>query len=116
MFDGRSDWLCGDRVGIRSQYRVFSGDGSTGEKITGCSEQSYYGGSRTGAGTLIGSYGVASACGFDTMADIAFDPTTGVLYGRRNVQPLIYRIDIATGQATQFGRLGADHRSVLGSP
>jgi hypothetical protein len=61
----------------------------------------------TGAGTLVGSYGVASQCGFDTMADIAFDPTTGVLYGW--AEPCnhdLYRIDIATGQATKVGDSG----------
>jgi DNA-binding beta-propeller fold protein YncE len=58
----------------------------------------------TGAATLVGSY----QQGGETMADITFDPTTGLLYGWLAAagQDDLYLINKITGQATKVGESG----------
>lgn len=52
----------------------------------------------TGAGTLVGSYGLSGG----TMPDITFT-SDGVLYGWPQVVNALHRIDTATGHATRVG-------------
>jgi len=57
----------------------------------------------TGAATLVGSFGLDHA----TLADVAFDPATGVLYGwSSGHNGSLYTVDLATGAATLVGASG----------
>lgn len=55
----------------------------------------------TGAGTLVGALGLAFGSG-----DIAFDPTTGLLYGTDNDTAALVSIDKNTGAASVIGAYG----------
>ena len=58
----------------------------------------------TGLVTVIGGYGVATG---STMTDLAFDPTSGVLYGiGSNGGAHLYSINTTTGAATIVGSSG----------
>ncbi|HYD46807.1 MAG TPA: hypothetical protein VEB21_00580 [Terriglobales bacterium] len=69
----------------------------------------------TGAGTEIGSFNLPGGGGGSTLADIAFDPTTGILYGWRSQSAGdLYRIDLDTGAATLVGESGLDLSGGMG--
>lgn len=62
----------------------------------------------TGDGTDVGSFGlIGGSDGNITLADLAFDPATGVLYGWRagNAGDL-YTVNLETGAATKVGESG----------
>ena len=65
----------------------------------------------TGAGTFIGNIGYA-------VNSIAFDPTTGLMYGSTTTWSGDFNglllIDPATGAATEIGAFGAEFTSILG--
>jgi len=68
----------------------------------------------TGAGTLIGDIGYA-------VNSIAFDPTTGLLYGSTTTWNDsgdsfngLLQIDPSTGAATEIGAFGSDYVSIVG--
>lgn len=57
----------------------------------------------TGGATLVGSFGLTNA----TLADIAFHPTSGVLYGWASGSTGdLHTVDLATGVATLLGESG----------
>ena len=61
----------------------------------------------SGLVTVIGPFNAGNAGKAATMADIAFDSTTGNLYGIGSVGgPQLYSINVATGQATLIGGTG----------
>ena len=62
----------------------------------------------TGIGTDVGSFGLASLPGEGiTLADLTFDPATGVLYGwRANSEGDLYTVNLTTGAATKVGESG----------
>ncbi len=82
----------------------------------------------SGLVTVKGPYNLAGDAAGSSMADIAFDPTTDVLYGIGTVGGAqLYSIDTATGQATLVGNSGfaftngggvavSDTGTVFGSP
>src|SRR4029079_13697798 len=58
----------------------------------------------TGLVTVVGGFGVANG---STMADLAFDPTSGTLYGvGTNGGAHLYSINTTTGAATIIGSSG----------
>jgi hypothetical protein len=62
----------------------------------------------TGDGTDIGSFGLMG----NTLADLAFDPATGVLYGWRSGNSGdLYTVDLQTGTATLVGESGLTNLS-----
>lgn len=69
---------------------------------------------RTGAATLIGPTGLQ----FISEGDLAFDPTTGVLYGASNFLAFqtssLFTVDITTGAATVIGNLPLDRDAAQG--
>jgi hypothetical protein len=55
----------------------------------------------TGAPTLVGSFGLG---GTSTLADLSFDPSTGLLYGwSSGPNGDLYTVNLATGAATKVG-------------
>ena len=62
----------------------------------------------TGIGTDVGSFGLTSLPNEGiTLADLTFDPATGVLYGwRANGEGDLYTVDLTTGTATKVGESG----------
>lgn len=61
----------------------------------------------TGLVTVVGPYGLSGAATGSSMADLAFDPTTDVLYGIGTVGGAhLYSINTSTGQATLVGDSG----------
>jgi Repeat of unknown function (DUF6923) len=62
----------------------------------------------TGAGTDIGSFGLLDLQDEgNTLADLTFDPATGVLYGwRARREGDLYTVNLATGTATKVGESG----------
>lgn len=70
----------------------------------------------TGVATLVGSLGLDDLTDEGpTLADIAFDPTTGVLYGwRARRSGDLYTVDLATGAATLVGQSGLSNTNGQG--
>src|SRR2546423_5294353 len=61
----------------------------------------------TGQVTVIGAFNVGNSGTPSTMSDLAFDPTSGRLYGIGSVGgPQLYSINLLTGQATVIGNTG----------
>jgi hypothetical protein len=67
----------------------------------------------TGEATVLGPFGngIGTAGGLPGLAGLAFDPATGVLYGASAAHaatvgpPALYRIDLATGEASFLARI-----------
>src|SRR6266545_6108079 len=75
--------------------------GSTGNAFTNTAAKLVTINPNTGLVTVIGPFNVGNAGKPSTMADLAFDPVTGILYGIGSIGgPQLYSINIATGQAT----------------
>jgi Repeat of unknown function (DUF6923) len=70
----------------------------------------------TGVATLVGSLGLDDLSDEGpTLADIAFDPTTGVLYGwRARRSGDLYTVDLETGAATLVGESGLSNTNGQG--
>ncbi len=89
-------------------YNTFNGImyGSTAQIVTGTlpNEALITIDLTTGEGTEVGEFNVMR-----TMADLAFDATTGLLYGwRAQSTGDLYTIDLMTGMATLVGESGLD--------
>lgn len=81
--------------------------GSTGNAITNTAAKLVTINPNTGLVTVIGPFNAGNVGNPSTMADLAFDPATGILYGVGSVGgPQLYSINIATGQATVIGGSG----------
>ena len=88
-------------IGGSTGWNGMAYDGSTMYGAT--STQLYEIDLSTGAGTLIGSFGLGGA---ELMIDIAIDHDTGICYGHDIVSDSIYTIDLSTGAATLLGSTG----------
>jgi hypothetical protein len=78
--------------------------GSTANKVSANAAKLVTINPATGLVTVVGSYGVATG---DTMTDITFDPTSGVLYGVGSSGGAhLYSINTTTGAATIVGDSG----------
>ncbi len=81
--------------------------GSTGNSVPASAAKLVTINPGTGLVTPVGPFNVGNVGTPATMADIEFDPNTGILYGIGSVGgPQLYSINLATGQATVIGSTG----------
>jgi hypothetical protein len=81
--------------------------GSTGNSVAATAAKLVSINPATGLVTVIGSFNAGNVGNPSTMSDLAFDPSTGTLYGVGSIGgPQLYRINPLTGQATVIGNTG----------